>query len=67
LKPSNIPYLPDLALATHIVYDLSLEGVNRKLSLSEQLSLFGISFSNIKLPIYTDNQIIPSIFFIIGF
>jgi hypothetical protein len=59
--------LSALALATHIVYDLSLDGVNRKLSLSEQLSLFGINLSKIELPNYIDNKTIPSILFIIGF
>lgn len=63
-------YLFDLCLATHIVYDISLDGVNRKLSLSDQLSLFSINSSTIKsieIPAYTDNFTTPSILFIIGF
>ncbi len=56
-----------LALATHIVYDLSADGVNRKLSLSEQLNLLSLNLTNVKLPTYTDNFTTPSIFFIIGF
>lgn len=68
-KPNSPDCSPDLALqlAIHIVYDLSLDGTNRKLSLSEQLSLFGLNSNNVKLPIYKDNNTIPSIFFIIGF
>jgi len=56
-----------LALAIHIVYDLSADGVNRKLSLFDQLNLLGLNFTNIKLPTYTDNLTTPSILFIIGF
>ena len=56
-----------LALAIHIVYDLSADGVNRKLSLLDQLNLLGLNFTNIKLPTYTDNFTTPSILFIIGF
>jgi len=61
--------LSNICLATHIVYNLSLDGLNRKLSLSEQLKLFGISESNSKkeIPTYTDNFTTPSILFIIGF
>ncbi len=68
-KPNSPDCSPDLALqlAIHIVYDLSLDGTNRKLSLSEQLSLFGLNSNNVKLPIYKDNYTIPSILFIIGF
>ncbi len=60
LDPSN------LALATKIVYSLSAHGTEKKLSLSEQLSLFGISPSNIDIPDYTDNDNKVSILFIIG-
>lgn len=56
-----------LALAIHIVYDLSADGVNRKLSLLDQLNLLGLNFTNVKLPTYTDNFTTPSILFIIGF
>lgn len=56
-----------LALATHIVYVLSADGINRKLSLSDQLKLLGLNSSNMELPIYTDNFTSPSILFIIGF
>lgn len=59
--------LSDLNLAVHIVYDLSLDGRNRKLSLSEQLSLFNIIPRKMVLPVYTDNLSTPSILFIIGF
>jgi hypothetical protein len=59
--------LSDLCLAIHLVYDLSLDGVMRKISLSDQLKLFNINNSNIKLPIYKDNFTTPSILFIIGF
>jgi hypothetical protein len=61
--------LANVCLATHIVYNLSLDGVSRKLSLSEQLKLFGISESSCKkeIPTYTDNFSSPSILFIIGF
>ena len=55
-----------LALATNIVYSLSEHGTERKLSLSEQLSLFCISPTNIDVPNYTDNDNKVSIFFIIG-
>jgi len=56
-----------LALATHIVYDLSADGVNRKLSLSDQLKFLGLNSTNVELPTYTDNFNTPSILFIIGF
>jgi len=56
-----------LALATHIVYDLSADGVNRKLSLSDQLNLLGLNLIDVKIPTYTDNFTTPSILFIIGF
>lgn len=59
--------LSDLNLAVHIVYDLSLDGRNRNLSLSEQLSLFNIIPRKTVLPVYTDNLSTPSILFIIGF
>ena len=55
-----------LALATYIVYSLSANGTERKLSLSEQLSLFCISPTNIDIPNYTDNYNKVSILFIIG-
>ena len=55
-----------LTLATNIVYSLSAHGTERKLSLSEQLSLFCISPTNIDVPNYTDNDNKVSIFFIIG-
>lgn len=55
-----------LALATNIVYSLSAHGTERKLSLSEQLSLFCISPTNKDVPNYTDNYNKVSIFFIIG-
>ena len=60
-------YSSSIALATHIVYDLSADGVSRKLSLSDQLKLLGLKSTNVELPIYTDNFITPSILFIIGF
>ena len=41
-------------------------GTERKLSLSEQLSLFCISPTNIDIPNYTDNYNKVSILFIIG-
>lgn len=56
-----------LALATRIVYGLSADGVNRKLSLLDQLKLLGLNLTNVKLPTYTDNMNSPSILFIIGF
>ena len=56
-----------LSLATHIVYSLSANGTDRKLSLSEQLNLFCLSPTNIEIPIYTDNFNKTSILFIIGF
>ena len=56
-----------LATATHILYDLSADGVGRKYSLSEQLKLFGVSCTDVKVPIYTDNNLNLSILFIIGF
>lgn len=59
--------LSDLNLAVHLVYDLSLDGRNRKLSLSEQLSLFNLIPRKMVLPVYTDNLSTPSILFIIGF
>ena len=55
-----------LALATNIVYSLSAHGQERKLSLSEQLSLFCISPTNIDVPNYTDNYNKVSLLFIIG-
>ena len=58
--------LSSLALATNIVYSLSAHGTERKLSLSEQLSLFCISPTNIDIPNYTDNYNKVSILFIIG-
>lgn len=56
-----------LALATHLVYELSKDEVNRKLSLLEQLNLFGLTNITVKLPNYTDNPEKLSILFIIGF
>lgn len=56
-----------LALATIILYGLSADGVDRKYSISEQLKLFGVSATNVKLPIYTDNNSNLTILFIIGF
>ena len=61
LNPSS------LAQAIQIVYSLSENGNNRKLSLSEQLALFGISQSKTDTPIYTDNFNKITILFIIGF
>ena len=61
LNPSS------LAKAIQIVYSLAVNGNNRKLSLSEQLALFGISQSKTDTPIYTDNFNKITILFIIGF
>ena len=56
-------------LAIRLAYSLSLDGVNRKLTLPEQLTIFGINTikSPIPMPIYTDNFNIPSVLFLIGF
>jgi hypothetical protein len=60
--------LNSLAIATHIVYDISDDLVTRrKLSLSDQLSLLNLKSINVELPIYTDNFTPLSIFFILGF
>jgi hypothetical protein len=62
--------LSSLTLATHIVYNISLDGRDRKLSLSEQLNLLGISDQikdPVNIPNYIDNFNKISIFFIIGF
>ena len=61
LNPSS------LAQAIQIVYSLAVNGNNRKLSLSEQLALFGISQTNSNTSIYTDNFTKMTILFIIGF
>ncbi|OSC96138.1 hypothetical protein PYCCODRAFT_1338128, partial [Trametes coccinea BRFM310] len=55
-----------LALATTLVYSISAHGTERNLSLSDQLSLFCISSTNIDIPNYTDNYNKVSILFIIG-
>lgn len=55
-----------LCLGTHIVYSISANGTERKLSLSEQLSLFCISPTNRDIPNYTDNFNKVTILFIIG-
>jgi hypothetical protein len=56
-------------LAIRLGYSLSLDGVNRKLTLPEQLTIFGLNTikSPIPMPIYTDNFNIPSVLFLIGF
>lgn len=61
--------IANINLAVILVYSLASDGPSRKLTLVEQLSLFGINDLNlpVKIPNYTDNMKIPSILFMIGF
>lgn len=56
-------------MAIRLTYSLSLDGVNRKLTLPEQLTIFGLNIikSPLSMPVYTYNFNIPSILFLIGF
>lgn len=68
LTSNNLKLDPfSIALAIHLVYSISADGVNRKLSLLDQLKLLAFNFTNVKLPTYTDNFANISILFVIGF
>jgi hypothetical protein len=54
-------------MAIKIIYDLSADGVDRKISLLEQLKVFDLHNINVNLPLYTENNKNMSILFIIGF
>lgn len=56
-----------LFMATKLVYSISLDGVKRKLSFSEQLKLLNLNHIEVVLPEYKDNTTSVSLLFIVGF
>lgn len=49
-----------------LVYSLNTDGNQRTLSLKQKLAMLGLPLKTPPLPVFSENEILPSVYFILG-